>query len=1023
MRDTQSIQDIIVHEQIRPRLAQAHGRARWALKEPHVRECIDAAARWVAPVWPLTSFVSRNPLMGFEHLPFASAQPEVRRWFYATMFASLETRRQAFHRGDIGLRELRDQWAQLLADVPVVPHIPSVPPFTESDERRDHVERTASAPHATLRSNSPLAKYLWKRIVDDAERALPARVQQRLTHIAQRRASELLAAGHEHPSARGLHEVLEPEPLLRVRLADDALGTRCFVTLQQQVAQWCAVYFDQAVAAVPMPGRQGGLFAAFKGLVAHDGAFSEDARAWLRGLPLDPHEAVRDALRTLEVPPEVWSDYLREHCVAMPGWAGYVKRDSEETKDEQNTGQDSPRSAREPMAEYLALRLSLEVMILRDCLHHGPHRSMELIEHPIACLHRLARSVRAARKHRELTQRLQSAWAALVRHDEAHVDVLSGVSAAALVDLVRLESWLVESYVPRVWLQAWEQTERAELIRTLQSPSVTVEQPRSLRPNAQLVFCIDVRSEAFRRALEWEGNYETYGFAGFFGIPLEVREFGHHHSVASCPVIVQPAHRVAQVPADAHKQRAVRHLSNRNALQSVQHWVHGAQHGVTTTFAVAETLGLVHGLSMLLRSLDAAAWKRWALRVYRWLVPDIATKPCLESSPSGHGSDGVHVDDRIRYASQALRTLGLTHKFAPVVVWVGHGSDTTNNPFASKLDCGACGGRAGGFNAQVLAEICNDAAVRRALRDHGIEIPSDTVFLAAEHITTRDELEWQGEAHAALTPAQQVALQRLERDVARARQRVVVERAAALGHASHASHAGQARQANDEAASSLAGLNGAIAEPREHELAAAERDVQRRSHDWSEVRPEWGLARNASMIIGPRAWTRGKDLRSRAFLQSYEWELDQDGALLDTILGGPLAVAYWINTQYYFSTVAHAAFGSGNKTVQSVVSNLGVILGNGSDLQTGLPLQSVCDDSGSAYHAPIRLWAVIHAPADHVHRALQRNPRLTELLDHEWLALSVYDPREQAWWRYHRDGWQRLRTAGSPSGVWQRQSA
>jgi uncharacterized protein YbcC (UPF0753/DUF2309 family) len=171
------------------------------------------------------------------------------------------------------------------------------------------------------------------------------------------------------------------------------------------------------------------------------------------------------------------------------------------------------------------------------------------------------------------------------------------------------------------------------------------------------------------------------------------------------------------------------------------------------------------------------------------------------------------------------------------------------------------------------------------------------------------------------------------------------------------------------------------------------RETERRAADWAETRPEWGLAGNAGFVVGPRALTEGVDLDGRSFLHSYDWRTDPEGDALETIMTGPMVVTQWINTQYYFATVDNAAYRSGSKVTHNPVGNVGVYQGNGGDLMTGLPLQSLMSADDEPYHQPLRLSTVIHAPVERVTEVLAGQEALRGLLDNGWLSLTVVDPR------------------------------
>ena len=417
------------------------------------------------------------------------------------------------------------------------------------------------------------------------------------------------------------------------------------------------------------------------------------------------------------------------------------------------------------------------------------------------------------------------------------------------------------------------------------------------RKRLQAVFCIDVRSEAYRRALESQAEeIETIGFAGFFGMALEFQ------GSALCPVLLSPGYQVKS-----------------GTMNPGKGWLSGAweklRASASACFPAVETGGLWYGAAILKRLLGLQD-ARVGIPKLEWQIP-------LES--------------RVQLVADALRNMSVSVRdLAPIVLICGHGSRTDNNPYGSSLDCGACGGHKGDVNARFAAALMNDTEVRHELRGRGILIPTDTVFVAGLHVTTTNEVVLYDTE--LLTPAQSEQLQ------------------AWLRHASES-------------------------------LAS---DGVKRSRDWSEVRPEWGLAGNAAFIAAPRSRTRALDLGGRAFLHDYDSTADTDGSVLNLILAAPVVVASWINLQYYGSTVNNGLFGSGNKVLHNVVGTFGVWEGNAGDLRTGLPMQSL-HDGRKWVHEPLRLQVFVEAPRASIDAVLEAHPEVRELVENYWIHLIAMD--------------------------------
>jgi uncharacterized protein YbcC (UPF0753/DUF2309 family) len=695
--------------------------------------------------------------------------------------------------------------------------------------------------------------------------------------------------------------------------------------LDRVLVKWLSAFLDQGQAAWPMPNRSEGFFAAWRAVAPYDDALPAVDRA------ADLPDTLLDAFEAVlsGYPETQWESIFVHHLAALPGWTGFIKWRARRAD---TAWQDAyPIS----LADYLAVRLTL-------------------------------------------ADRMDQA----IAPDRAQDLPANGVDRPSL---------------PRIWLEAWEASYRTRLLDDLhQAAPAAPDSPPDERPDAQLVFCIDVRSEVIRRHIEAQGPYETRGYAGFFGVPMQHQPYGTDTRVKACPPIVDPKHRILERPAADRQAQADAH-DWWSALETARRaLVKTLKSNVAAAFGFVEGSGGFFGGAMAARTLVPSLLFRLGEALTEWIpTPAAFTEPTVDRpDPADPTEDdglpvGLSFKAKVLYAEAAFRLMGWTDRFAPIVVFTGHGSQTPNNPYKSSLDCGACSGNPGGPNARVLAALCNEDAVREALRERGIDIPDDTVFLAGQHNTTTDEISLfvdEGDP-----PVPRTALDRLRQDLASAR--------------------------TDAAAERVGTMNARVDTGR---AGAARRETERRAADWAETRPEWGLAGNASFIVGRRRLTEGLDLEGRAFLHSYDWRTDEDGTALENIMTGPLVVGEWINTQYYFSTVDNAAYGSGSKVTQNVVGKIGIVQGNGGDLMTGLPLQSLQIDDEHPYHRPLRLLSVIEAPTDRVDQILERHAALAQLLDNEWIRLTVLDPTEEHTFFHYRPGlsWEpRTDAAAAPAGA------
>ncbi|MEZ6090121.1 MAG: putative inorganic carbon transporter subunit DabA [Pirellulaceae bacterium] len=451
-----------------------------------------------------------------------------------------------------------------------------------------------------------------------------------------------------------------------------------------EISRHCAAHYDEGQATWRSPWKDLPLYQAWRSISRHDRNLEalglKGLRAFVKQLPHTPDAAIVFLLQRAQIPEKLWSAFLLCQAFSIPGWSAWAKYKSYWDHEVSNDHED--------FTSLLAIRLAYDV-----ALSEAFHLSVDW------------RSV--ATKESATFKASEH-----VSHDDA---------------LVRL-----------VLLRASEIAYRNQLLSKLALTSNSQPKSERQRKLAQLVFCIDVRSERMRRKLEAASEaIETFGFAGFFGMPIEVVPLGQSQGDSHVPVLLKPQIKLHEGLHDSISEDEQVIKSDRNRVRTWRALWKDFQTSAVSCFSFVETAGLLYCWTLMRRAIGVA--KPLDNGRFDGLRKEDQSR--LGPTLRGLNHQGITTSAQVDLAHSMLTNLGLTEDFARLVVFCGHAGCTENNPLAAGLDCGACGGHSGEPNARLAALLLNQPFIRNGLRERGIVIPEDTHFLGAIHNTTTDMIE------------------------------------------------------------------------------------------------------------------------------------------------------------------------------------------------------------------------------------------------------------------------------------------
>lgn len=627
--------------------------------------------------------------------------------------------------------------------------------------------------------------------------------------------------------------------------------------------------------------------------------FSRQWRLFLSKLPLDSNDIISHILNKFNAPDTKQEQYLLQISNEIKGWLGFIKWQNKHVKN----------------SNYIKKSSITDVLAIWLCHEYYWYttKKPEIVS--------LSKHIKLDFNSRQA--KTNNAWEDYLEKISCQTSDFFSAYSKNVLCKINLDHFALVS----IWQYAYELSYQSHLNNQL-IDAINNDHDKTISDNVDTawIFCIDPRSEAMRSDIEKQSGHITIGFAGFFGFSFQAED----NTIRSnqCPALLEPAYAVKLHQAIF-------------PIKQTQDWLNKAistsKASSFASFSLFEMMGIWKSISL---------WNNSFFHRKKCQQPnDDISKLKIDSNFLENDDD---FDKAVLQAESFLKSIAIP-KSANNVVICGHGATTTNNPYQSALNCGACGGNSGLPNAIIACYILNNQKIRAILaaRNSNNSLPSNLVFIPAFHDTTKNDITV------------------IDHDVSDLAGEDRIKELSTIVHQVSASN-----------------NNYQLAETIDKQKYTG------RDKNWAELYPELGLVNNASMIVGPRWISKQINLKGRVFLHDYNPENDINSSLLEGILLAPVIVAHWINMQYYFSSVSPDHFGSGNKVLHNVLPNIGVIEGNISDLKIGLPKQSISYQE-ELLHEPMRLSVFIYAEQDDIDRIVNKHDYLKHLIVGQWLHIKA----------------------------------